>query len=201
MALATNVHLSTQAFTPDSPLMVRVQVFAGADTTAISLRSIFYYLLRDPSKLSAAVAEIDAAAAVDKLSYPLTGRKSRLHLPYVNACIKEALRLHPAVGMLLERHVPLGGAEICGRHIPGGTIVGINPWVVCRDPAVFDQPDDFVPERWIVDEGAGEKAKERLVAMERSAAFVFGAGSRVCMGRMLSWIEMRKVCSQAFAGV
>lgn len=135
-----------------------------------------------------AVAEIDAAAKAGNTSFPITDRESRTHLPYINACIKETLRMHPAVGMLLERHVPPQGAVICGKHIPGGTIVGINPWVVSYDSSVFPEPERFEPERWLED----VSGKEKLAAMER-AFFAFGAGSRVCMGRTLSEIEMRKI--------
>lgn len=37
--------------------------------------------------------------------------------------------MHPAVGLLLERHVPKGGTELAGQYLPEGTIVGVNPWV------------------------------------------------------------------------
>lgn len=136
--------------------------------------------------MTKAVTEIDAAAKAGHLSDPITDRESRTHLPYINACIKEALRMHSAVGMLLERHVPPHGAVICGKQILGGTIVGINPWVVSYDLAVFPEPESFEPERWLVED------KEKLAMMERSF-FTFGAGSRICMGRQLSLIEMRKI--------
>jgi len=135
-----------------------------------------------------AVHEIDAAATAGKLSEPVADRESRQHLPYINAVIKEALRLHPAVGMMLERLVPAGGATICGKHISGGTIVGINPWAVHYDPDVFPEPEKFEPERWL----KGSMNEAHLAAMERSF-FAFGAGSRICMGRNLSMIEMRKI--------
>ena len=130
-------------------------------------------------------AEIDNAADTGKISRPISDREARA-LPYLNAVIKEAMRLHSSVGLLLERHVPAGGATICGKYIPGGTIVGVNPWVLQHDPAVYPDPHAFKPERWL------EAIPEHLTAMEKSF-FTFGAGSRVCIGKNISYIEMRKI--------
>jgi cytochrome P450 len=71
-------------------------------------------------------------------------------MPYFQACVREALRMHPAVGQLLERVVPPEGATISGVFLPAGTIVGMNPWVASRDKAVYGTDADvFRPERWI----------------------------------------------------
>ena len=101
------------------------------------------------------------------------------------------MRLHPSVGLLLERHVPAGGATICGKHIPAGTIVGINPWVLQHNPEVFPNPAAFEPERWL----ETESSADALAVMEKHF-FAFGAGSRVCIGRNISMIEMRKIIPQ-----
>ncbi|KAK8171874.1 putative cytochrome P450 pisatin demethylase [Phyllosticta citrichinensis] len=156
------VHLSTN-------------VLAGSDTTAIALRAIFYYLLRTPPKLAN--------------SNPITYREATTHLPYLDAVIKEAMRLHPSVGLILEREVPATGATICGRRVPGGTIVGVNPWVTGYDSHIFPEPEAFVPERWL------ESSPEALRDMEM-AWFGFGAGSRTCLGKNISLIEMCKVVPQ-----
>jgi len=84
-------------------------IFAGSDTTAASLRSVFYYLCRTPSAHQKLLDEIDKADAAGKLSRPVTFAEAQ-NLPYLQAVIKEALRMHPAVGLLLERVVPEGGA-------------------------------------------------------------------------------------------
>jgi hypothetical protein len=83
-------------------------------------------------------------------------------LTYVQACIKEGLRIHPVVGMLLERIVPEGGATFDGVFLPGGTIVGMNPWVIARDKKVYgEDAEDFRPERWIEATPAELKLMER----------------------------------------
>jgi cytochrome P450 len=137
-------------------------------------------------------AEIDNAADTGKISKPISDKEARA-LPYLNAVIKEAMRLHSSVGLLLERHVPAGGATICGKFIPGGTIVGINPWVLQHDPTVYPAPHDFNPERWL------EATPEHLAAMEKSF-FAFGAGNRVCIGKNISYIEMRKIIPELVRG-
>jgi len=104
-------------------------VAAGADTTAIALRAIIYYLCRNPNAMTKAVSEIDDADRRGVLGQSISYKEATNHLPYLTAAIKEAMRLHPSTGLMMERHVPSGGATICGQHIPGGTIVGINQWV------------------------------------------------------------------------
>ena len=119
--------------------------------------------------------EIDEATKSGRVSYLVRDEEARNELPYLNAVIKEATRLHSSVGLLLERHVPAEGATICGKFLPPGTIVGINPWVLQHNSDVFERPESFEPERWMLD---AQKDKERLARMEKHF-FSFGAGSRV----------------------
>ena len=81
-------------------------VFAGSDATAIALRAFIYFL----DKMKKLVAQIDEADQSGKLSDPIRYKEAITHLPYLDAIIKEAMRLHPSVGLLLESHVPPGGA-------------------------------------------------------------------------------------------
>ncbi|KAK4565898.1 hypothetical protein LTR86_003747 [Recurvomyces mirabilis] len=163
-------------------------IFAGADTTATALRAVLYYLMKTPAAMQKAQDEIDQARRANQLSVPIQDHETRNHLPYISAAIKEALRMHPGTGLLLERHVPVGGANISGHYLPAGTIVGINSWVVQYDPDVFPEPYQFRPERWLPRSDNGE----HLAQMEKSF-LAFGAGSRICMGRHLSMIELRKL--------
>jgi cytochrome P450 len=175
--------------TKDMIVHLTTNVFAGSDTTAISLRSIFYQLMRNPEKYTKIRAEIDQADKEGKLSEYISYRESTTHLPYTSAVIKEGLRMHPAVGLLLERYVPSGGATLCGQYLPEGTVVGVNAWVVQYNPRVFTNPDNFIPERWI------ESTEDSLKEMEQSL-FYFGGGSRTCIGKNISLIEMHKIVPQ-----
>jgi cytochrome P450 len=166
-------------------------VFAGSDTTAIAMRAVVYFLCRHPEKKEKLVAEIDNKYAAGKLSEPITYRESVEELPYLQAVMKESMRLHPSVGLLLERYVPPEGVTLNNHFLPGGTIVGINAWVVHRDPVIFPAPEEFRPERWL------NATPQQLKVMEQTT-FQFGAGSRVCLGKWMSLIEMSKVLPQLF---
>lgn len=137
-------------------------IFAGSDTTAASLRAIFYYLCRTPSTYTKVLAELDKAAQEGKLSDPVTFAEAQ-ELKYFQAVVKEALRMHPAVGLLLERVVPRGGAEVGGMWLAGGTVVGVSPWVAARDKEVYGEDSGkFRPERWL------DANEQELKAMERN---------------------------------
>ncbi|KAF9878697.1 hypothetical protein CkaCkLH20_03597 [Colletotrichum karsti] len=174
-------------------------MFAGSDTTAISLRAILYYTTRNPRVYAKLMTELDEAHAEGRLSVPVSWKDSQ-QLPYFAAVVSEALRLHPAVGLILERLVPEGGLRLAnGTLLPPGTIVGASPWVVHRDKAVFGQDvDEFRPERWL--RAAHESQHEfddRLKAMN-GATFTFGKGHRTCIGKNISLLEIFKVIPSFF---
>lgn len=141
---------------------------AGSDTTAITLRAVIYFLLRHPPSLAKLLAELEAARDGDRLSDVATWKEAR-QLPFLDACIKEAGRLHPATGLALERVVPAGGAEICGQRFAGGTVVGMNAWVVHRDRGVFgEDAEEWNPDRWLVaDEGRRRIMDKSLLTVSR----------------------------------
>jgi len=91
---------------------------AGSDTTAISLSAILYYLLKNPTTFEKLRKEIDDRKTSHFISF-----KESQEMPYLQAVMKEALRMHSVVGLPLERVVPAGGATICGRFFPEGVSV------------------------------------------------------------------------------
>lgn len=168
--------------------------FAGSETTAISLSAVFYCLLKTPHALARLRKEIDDAARAGKFSDYETGlvtwHESQTVLPYLDMCVKEAFRLHPAPGLPMERVVPKGGIEIAGRKIPGGTIVGCSAWVLHRDKNIFgDDVDVYRPERWEV---RGPEDEARVKTMN-GTMLQFGMGSRTCIGKNISLLEIYKL--------
>ncbi|UPL02773.1 hypothetical protein LCI18_013707 [Fusarium solani-melongenae] len=170
-------------------VLILAHRLAGSDTTGISLRSIFYYLLHDKSAYKTLQNEIDEADRAGKLSPIITFSES-LELEYLQSCIKEALRMHPAVSYPLERMVPPDGVRLCGEYLSGGTIVGVNAAVIHRDCDIFGQDaDTFRPERWL------HSSEERIKLMDRHN-LAFGAGARTCIGKNISIMEMSKFIPQ-----
>jgi cytochrome P450 len=164
--------------------------FAGSETTGISLAAVFYYLLRNSRCYHTLMHELDNAVRSGKVrdrpSCLVSWSESQT-LPYLDACIKEAFRMHPAAGLPLERVTPPQGADICGKHIPGGTVVGCSAWIIHRRPEIYGEDADYYrPERWLeADKG---KSKEMNANM-----FQFGAGSRTCIGKNISLLEIYKL--------
>jgi cytochrome P450 len=174
-------------------------MFAGSDTTAISLRAVLYFTLKNPPVLARLNDELSAAFAAGNMNFPVTWKQSQ-SLPYLDAVIKEALRLHPAVGLPLERLVPAAGLQLPnGPFLAPGTIVGASPWIIHRDKSIFGaDTNEFNPNRWLRKEGETESEfKTRERGMVRST-FTFGAGSRTCIGKNVSLLEIYKVIPSLF---
>jgi cytochrome P450 len=165
-------------------------VFAGSETTAISLSSVFYFLLKHPPVYAKLMQELDAAVAtgaIEPRADKTVSWAESQKLPYLDAVIQESFRVHPAPGLIFERIVPPQGMDILGDFVPGGTIVGCNPWVLHRRTEVFGADvDTFRPERWI--EAPPHKLKEMKATM-----FQFGAGARTCIGKNVSLLEVYKL--------
>ncbi|KPM42947.1 hypothetical protein AK830_g3621 [Neonectria ditissima] len=164
-------------------------MFAGSDTTAITLRAIFYNLLRNPASMNKLLEELSGETKAGRFpsDEALVRWDQVRELPYLGAVINEALRCHPAAGLTLERVVPPQGMTVAGHHLPGGTIVGCSAWVIHRDESIFGpNAAEFRPERWIDATAEGQ-------AKMKNTLFAFGAGSRTCIGKNISLLEMYKL--------
>ncbi|ELR10417.1 hypothetical protein VC83_00506 [Pseudogymnoascus destructans] len=164
--------------------------FIGAvDANSTALRAIFYYLVKNPCTYAALVKELQDADAKGLLSDVLSFQEGQ-KLPYLQACIKEAMRMHPTVGSPFDRVVPKGGAVLNGQFIPEGTDIGITGWVTQRDKTVFGEDADFFrPERWIeVDEMQVRRMDKNMLA--------FGLGNRSCIGKHVAMMALTKTVGQ-----
>ncbi|KAH8645563.1 cytochrome P450, partial [Ilyonectria robusta] len=153
--------------------------------TSISLTSVIFHLCKFPDVLAKLRNELENAVRRGDITDPITFKQAQ-NMPYLQAVIKEALRIHPATGLILGRVVPDGGATIAGRFFPAGTTVGINAWVAGRNKNVYGEDAEvFRPERWLEDAEAVKR---------REAYFLtFGSGPRTCLGKNISLLEMYKV--------
>ncbi|KHG23791.1 Cytochrome P450 protein [Gossypium arboreum] len=146
---------------------------AGTDTTSSTLEWAMAELLRNPQALLKAKKELDEA--IGKGNPVEESDVNRL--PYLQAIIKETFRMHPAVPLLLPRRAD-SDANLCGFKIPKGSQVLINVWAIGRDPSIWDNPNSFIPDRFL---GSEIDVKGRDFGL-----IPFGAGRRICPGLPLA---------------
>ncbi len=161
----------------DVAVNVWVMIWAGSDTTGFTICSLFYYVMKNPEVLKKLQDEIDDAFETGKLSFPNVRFSDAMKLPYLTACVKETMRISPALGTGLPRFVPKGGVTIAGRFFPEGYKVIMNQNAVHFDKECFgEDAGEFVPERYL------QADKRKVDYMERHN-MGFGLGPRVCLGK------------------
>jgi cytochrome P450 len=164
---------------------------AGSDTTATSLRATTLFIITQPKVYAALQSEIDKAEHSNLLSKPIIQDVEAKNLPYLQACIKESLRMWPPVLGLNQKKVPPGGKMVNDKFIPGGVNIGYCAWGVHRNKEVFGEDAHlFRPERWL---GVNE---ERLIEMHKVADLVFGHGRYGCLGKSVALLELGKALAE-----
>jgi cytochrome P450 len=176
-----------------------LQILAGSDTTATSLRSIMLYLITHPRVFSKLRAEIDAtvSSGAAPTAPGIVSDECLRKMPYLQAVVREGLRIHPPVTDVVPKKVPPGGDtfNLDGKtyYLPEGTNISYNVWGVHHDKVMFGEDADvFRPERWLLDEKSGSNA-ENLAAMRRTTEMIFGYGRYQCLGKPVAWLEITKV--------
>lgn len=146
---------------------------AGTDTTASTTEWAMTELLRNPEKLKAAQAEIELVIGKDNPVLEAdTGR-----LPYLQAVVKETLRLHPPAPFLVPRAV-FEDVKLGIYTVPKDARVFVNTWAMGRDLSIWERPSSFEPERFL-----GSRIDFRGQDFE---LIPFGAGRRMCPGLPLA---------------
>ena len=155
--------------------------FAGSGTTSSTLLYLFYQLSRPQNRN----IQLKLREELQQSGRKLIEVKD---LPYLNAVIKETMRLHPTIISTLPRvlDVPLQCNDIV---LPANTIVGMQNYVHHRDPKVYTDPHSFIPDRWIGQTQSSELEK---------AFTPFSLGSRNCIGQNLAKAELYIAASLIF---
>ncbi|KAK7429430.1 hypothetical protein QQZ08_004022 [Neonectria magnoliae] len=150
---------------------------AGSDTTAIALTHVLELLIKHPQHLKQLRREVDSVLEEDEVIAPYDKVKD---LPFLRACIDEALRIIPPTSAGLPRRTPADGAQILDEWIPGDTSVNMTAYAAHHDAKVFPNPDVYNPHRWL-------DVEER----KRMEPFFipFSTGGRGCLGRNISYLE------------
>lgn len=148
-------------------------VVGGTDTTSHTLEFALAELMNKPEVLNKVRHELDHVVGRDRII-----EESDIHkLPYLYAVMKEVLRLHPALPLLVP-HCPSETSTVAGYKIPRGSRVFINVWAIHHDPTVWGNPNEFIPERFldVKWDYSGNDFKY----------FPFGSGRRICAGTAMA---------------
>ncbi|KAI1335084.1 cytochrome P450 [Xylariaceae sp. FL0016] len=161
-------------------------VGAGSDTVACALQSVIYHMVRHPGTWAKARDEIDAARKDGFCLGTVVSNADAQRLPYLQACIKEGLRIHSPVPMGLPRVAPRGGITIGDMTFPEGTTLSINPWVLHHSKELWgEDADEWNPGRWL---------DENAAVLDRFW-IPFSAGWMGCPGQHVARMELSKICS------
>jgi cytochrome P450 len=168
-----------------------LQVVAGSDTTAATIRVVMLNLITSPRYYRKLQAEIDSAIAAGKISSPVQDNEAK-RLPYLQAVIKEGLRVNPPASGIASKQVPRGGDFINGIFVPGGTQIGSSCYGMHHSKKIFgEDADTFRPERWLEAQG------DQLSEMTSTVDLVFHYGKTQCLGKQVAFTELNKVFVEA----
>ena len=148
----------------------------ATDTTATTTEWLMAELLNSPEVMKKACEELTRVVGLDNA----VEERHLSKLTYLNAVIKESLRLHPVVPFLLPRF-PSESTKIAGYDVPRGARTFINVWAIQRDPKIWENPLEFRPERFLSEDGANN-GHSFNPSNSKYVYFPFGAGRRICPG-------------------
>jgi cytochrome P450 len=149
-----------------------VLFMAGHETTATTLAWAWFLLSQDPETETRLHAEVDALGG-HAATYADLPR-----LPFTRAVIEETLRLFPPVP--IQARQARAACTVAGRTVPAGSIMMLVPWLLHRHKLYWDQPDTFLPDRFMPG-GSG--------IPNRYAYVPFSIGPRVCTGAAFGLTE------------
>jgi sterol 14-demethylase len=156
-------------------------MFAGHHTTSGTAAWTVIELLRHPEQLATAATELDELYT--------DGQDVSFHalrqIPYLEAVLKEALRMHPPLIILMR--VARGDFEVCGHRISTGDMVAASPAISNRIPEDFPDPDHFDPSRYL------DPNQEDLI--NRWTWIPFGAGRHRCVGAAFALMQLKAIFS------
>ncbi|XP_058080969.1 geraniol 8-hydroxylase-like [Magnolia sinica] len=154
----------------------------GIDTTATTIEWAMAEMMKNPEIMRKAKEELEQVVGMDNMV-------EESHIPklrYLDAVLKEVLRLHPPLVFLIPRS-PSQPCTVGGYTVPKGTQVMVNTWAIHRDPEAWDNPLEFCPERFY-------NATSKSDYSGNDFRYIpFGSGRRICVGlplaeRMLTYV-------------
>ncbi|OIT35534.1 PREDICTED: cytochrome P450 93A3-like [Nicotiana attenuata] len=150
-------------------------VIGGTDTVITTVEWVMAELLNNPEIMAKIQQELRNAVGMNNIAE----ESHLLKLHYLDAVLKETLRLHPALPLLIPKH-PSKSATVGGYKIPEGTKVFLNVYAIHRDPQVWENPLEFQPERFL------SHSTNLNYSGNNFKYLPFGSGRRICAGLPLA---------------
>ncbi|ETS77916.1 hypothetical protein PFICI_09978 [Pestalotiopsis fici W106-1] len=163
-------------------------VGAGSDTVSTALQSFVYHIIRNPegNHWQRIRDEIRAAQQQGRCKDPVISFADAQKLPYLQASIKEAMRVFSPTPMALARTVPADGLTIGDKTFAPGTLVSVNSWVIHFSTEIWGKDAaEFRPDRWLEPNGA---------ALEKQF-MPWGQGYASCPGQNIARLELSKIAA------
>ncbi|KAM5569081.1 cytochrome P450 78A7 [Rosa sericea] len=155
-------------------------IFRGTDTTALLTEWVMAELILNPKTQDKLYKEIHSLVGERSVTDADVAR-----LPYLQAVVKETLRVHPPGPLLSWARLSTSDVQLSnGMVIPAGTTAMVNMWAIGQNPEVWVEAHVFKPERFVVSEGGADvdvRGRDLRLAP-------FGAGRRVCPGKNLGLV-------------
>ncbi|KND88422.1 Pisatin demethylase [Tolypocladium ophioglossoides CBS 100239] len=170
------------------------QIIAGSDTTASAICGTLLHVMTNPRVYAKLQREVDDAvrdSGAPRAREGLIATTQVKQLPYLQAVVREGLRVWPPVASIFPRDVPPGGDTVVvdGEDVflPGGVCVGYSAYAMHHSEAVYGaDAKAFRPERWF------ESDPGKLAAMVRTNDLIFGHAKSQCLGKSVAQVEIRK---------
>nr|AAF04115.1 flavone synthase II [Callistephus chinensis] len=152
---------------------------AATDTTAISIEWTLVELTNNPKVLENARKEIAEVVGDERL----VQESDIPNLPYIQAIIKETLRMHPPIPMVIRKSID--NVTVQGYDIRAGTMLFVNIWSIGRNPLYWESPLEFKPHRFLDGHARNLDVKGQCFQL-----LPFGTGRRGCPGISLAMREL-----------
>lgn len=170
------------------------QILAGSETTSSAIRGTLLHIMTNPRVYFKLQREVDDAVhrgLALRTGEGLVSAAQAKDLPYLQAVIREALRLWPPVTNIFSRDVPAGGDTVVvdgeSVFLPGGACIGYSAYAMHQSEKIYGKDAHvFRPERWL------ESDATRLAAMVRTNDLTFGHGKFQCLGKVVAQMEIGK---------